>query len=78
MNTGVATSSSAALPFDDDSWEDLLNFIEEKQVIPVLGPELLTVQTDEGPKNLFMTGSPESWPRGWGVTAAKVCRHRRP
>src|ERR1700712_5253138 len=53
MNTGLTASTFAALPFDEDAWEDLLNFIEEKQVIPVIGPELLTVQTDEGPQNLY-------------------------
>ena len=26
---------------DDDAWEDLLNFIEERRVIPIVGPELL-------------------------------------
>src|SRR6266566_5028459 len=25
---------------DDDAWEDLLNFIEERRVIPIIGPEL--------------------------------------
>jgi hypothetical protein len=53
MNSGLAPLGSAALPFDDDAWEDLLNFIEEKKVIPVIGPELLTVKTEEGPKNLY-------------------------
>lgn len=53
MNPGLAPLGSAALPFDDDAWEDLLNFIEEKKVIPVIGPELLTVKTEEGPKNLY-------------------------
>jgi len=28
---------------DDDAWEDLLNFIEERRVIPIIGPELLQV-----------------------------------
>jgi hypothetical protein len=40
-----------ALPqkqFDDDAWDDLLNFIEERRVIPIIGPELLRVQTDRG------------------------------
>ena len=32
--------------FDDDAWEDLLNYIEEKRVIPIVGPELCTIQTD--------------------------------
>jgi hypothetical protein len=53
MNTELAPSSSAAVPFDDDAWEDLLNFIEEKRVIPVVGPELLTVATETGPQNLY-------------------------
>ncbi len=53
MNAGLAPSPALTVPFDDDAWEDLLNFIEEKRVIPVLGPELLTVETDEGPKNLY-------------------------
>jgi hypothetical protein len=39
--------------FDDDAWEDLLNFIEEKQVIPIVGPELVVVQTEAGPENLY-------------------------
>ena len=39
--------------FDDDAWEDLLNFVEEKRVIPIVGPELATVQTDAGPENLY-------------------------
>ena len=34
---------------DDDAWDDLLNFIEERQVIPIIGPELLQVDTDKGP-----------------------------
>jgi len=33
-------------------WEDLLNFIEEKRVIPIVGPELLRVETDTGPRLL--------------------------
>ena len=40
-----------ALPqkqFDDDAWDDLLNYIEERRVIPIIGPELLRVQTDRG------------------------------
>jgi len=44
---------SSVAAFDDDAWEDLLNFIEEKQVIPIIGPELVVVQTDAGPENLY-------------------------
>ena len=38
---------------DDDAWEDLLNFIEERHVIPIVGPELLKVETDNGPRLLY-------------------------
>lgn len=38
---------------DDDAWDDLLNFIEERRVIPIIGPELLTVATDSGPRLLY-------------------------
>ena len=37
---------------DEDAWEDLLNFIEEKRVIPIVGPELLKVETEGGPRLL--------------------------
>ncbi|HVU22608.1 MAG TPA: toll/interleukin-1 receptor domain-containing protein [Opitutus sp.] len=42
-----------AVPFDDDVWEDLLNYIEEKRVIPIVGPELLKVDTESGPRALL-------------------------
>jgi hypothetical protein len=38
---------------DEDAWEDLLNFIEERRVIPIIGPELLKVDTDTGPRLLY-------------------------
>jgi len=38
---------------DEDAWEDLLNFIEEKRVIPIVGPELLKVETPTGPRLLY-------------------------
>jgi hypothetical protein len=38
---------------DDDAWDDLLNFIEEKRVIPIVGPELLKVETETGPRLLY-------------------------
>ena len=49
----VESPTSAVTSFDDDAWEDLLNFIEEKQVIPIIGPELVVVQTEAGPENLY-------------------------
>jgi len=38
---------------DDDAWEDLLNFIEERRVIPIIGPELQKVETEDGPRLLY-------------------------
>jgi hypothetical protein len=38
---------------DDDGWEDLLNYIEERRVIPIIGPELLKVETESGPRLLY-------------------------
>jgi hypothetical protein len=55
---------SAVAPFDDDAWEDLLNYIEEKRVIPIIGPELVVVQTDAGPENLYR-GSPAHSRHAW-------------
>lgn len=40
-------------PFDEDAWDDLLNYIEEKRVIPIVGPELLKVETENGPQLLL-------------------------
>ncbi|MDX2185367.1 MAG: toll/interleukin-1 receptor domain-containing protein [Opitutaceae bacterium] len=53
----LSTSSVApgvdASTFDDDAWDDLLNYIEEKRVIPIVGPELLSVEAETGPVNLY-------------------------
>ncbi|HEY1091249.1 MAG TPA: hypothetical protein VGE47_09165, partial [Burkholderiaceae bacterium] len=38
---------------DDDAWDDLLSFIEERRVIPIIGPELLEVSTETGPRLLY-------------------------
>jgi TIR domain-containing protein/SIR2-like protein len=38
---------------DDDAWDDLLSFIEERRVIPIVGAELLQVQTDRGARLLY-------------------------
>jgi len=53
MNLVLESPSNSVVSFDDDAWEDLLNFIEEKRVIPLIGPELLTVETESGPQNLY-------------------------
>jgi len=38
---------------DEDAWDDLLSFIEERRVIPIIGPELLQVTTERGPRLLY-------------------------
>ena len=40
--------------FDEDAWDDLLNFIEEHRVIPIIGPDLLRVQTGSGLRPLYV------------------------
>jgi TIR domain/SIR2-like domain len=52
----MSTGTAAPLPLaslDDDAWDDLLSFIEERRVIPIVGPELLMVRTDAGPRLLY-------------------------
>jgi hypothetical protein len=38
---------------DEDAWEDLLSFIEERRVIPIVGPEMLQVTTPSGAQLLY-------------------------
>ena len=48
------TAAAPALDhFDEDAWDDLLNYIEERRVIPIVGPDLLRVQTDRGLRPLY-------------------------
>ncbi len=50
-STARLTLPDASL--DEDAWEDLLTFIEERRVIPIVGPELLMVATEERPRLLY-------------------------
>jgi hypothetical protein len=43
----------SAPTLDDDAWGDLLDYIEDRRVIPIVGPELLTVDTAGGPRLLY-------------------------
>jgi hypothetical protein len=52
-DTSLSSALPSAAPFHDDVWEDLLNYIEEKRVIPIVGPELLKVETDTRPRLLL-------------------------
>ncbi len=49
----VESPVSGVSSFDDDAWDDLLNYIEEKRVIPIVGPELCLIQTEAGSENLY-------------------------
>lgn len=48
-----ATATTVLQGFDDDAWDDLLNYIEERRVIPIIGPDLMRVQTDRGLRPLY-------------------------
>ena len=48
-----STAVAVLQDFDDDAWDDLLNYIEERRVIPIIGPDLLRVQTDGGLRPLY-------------------------
>ncbi len=53
MNPEASSASLSAASIYDDVWDDLLNYIEEKRVIPIVGPELLKVETENGPRLLL-------------------------
>jgi hypothetical protein len=46
--TVLSAAADATTKFDEDAWDDLLNYIEEHQVIPIIGPDLLRVPTERG------------------------------
>jgi hypothetical protein len=54
MGAAAATLETSGLPhLDEDAWDDLLNYIEERRVIPIVGPDLLRVETEHGPRLLY-------------------------
>ncbi len=54
QSMNLAPANNAPLQeFDEDAWDDLLNYIEERRVIPIIGPDLLRVQTDAGVRPLY-------------------------
>ncbi len=54
MTSGSGSAARVAgATLDEDAWEDLLSFIEERRVIPIVGPELLRVATERGPRPLM-------------------------
>ncbi|HEY2037418.1 MAG TPA: toll/interleukin-1 receptor domain-containing protein [Steroidobacteraceae bacterium] len=51
--TGTTASLAPGGTLGEDAWDDLLSFIEERRVIPIVGPELLMVATEERPRLLY-------------------------
>jgi hypothetical protein len=51
-NSGAALQLAHSA-LDEDAWDDLLSYIEERRVIPIVGPEMLQVTTDKGPRLLY-------------------------
>ncbi|MBW4050262.1 MAG: toll/interleukin-1 receptor domain-containing protein [Proteobacteria bacterium] len=51
MNAAAPIPPETAL--DENAWEDLLSFIEERRVIPIVGPELLMVASEGRPRLLY-------------------------
>lgn len=51
--TVLSAAMDPVVGFDEDAWDDLLNYIEEHRVIPIIGPDLLRVQTDTGFRPLY-------------------------
>ena len=49
--TGMTTTLQV---FDEDAWDDLLNYIEERRVIPIIGPDLLRVEIDGVSRPLYV------------------------
>jgi hypothetical protein len=49
----MAADTSSLQHLDEDAWDDLLNYIEERRVIPIVGPDLLRVDTGQGPRLLY-------------------------
>ena len=51
--TILPVPSGIAQGFDEDAWDDLLNYIEERRAIPIVGPDPLRVNTPGGPRPLY-------------------------
>jgi hypothetical protein len=51
MSAAAPAPPEAAL--DEDAWDDLLSFIEERRVIPIVGPELLMMSAEDRPRLLY-------------------------
>ena len=55
----MSHGSAAIVPsttLDEDAWDDLLSFIEERRVIPIVGPELLLTNLTGHPTLVLPNG----------------------
>jgi hypothetical protein len=60
MALGEGANASAADAWDDESWDDLLAYIEAGSVVPIIGPACYPVEIAVAPRRL--TGmSPSVW-----------------
>jgi len=41
------------MPMSDRAWEDLLAYVADRKVVPIIGPELLAIPTGQGEINLY-------------------------
>lgn len=46
-------AKTADTPEHEELWEDLLAFMEEGKIVPVVGPDLLTIPTEKGESTLY-------------------------
>jgi hypothetical protein len=46
MNSGTTPASTAAATWGQRNWDELLSYIEQKSVIPVIGPDLVLVERE--------------------------------
>ena len=53
MTQALRLVPAPSTTLDDDAWDDLLDYIEDRRVVPIVGPELLKVDTDSGPRLLY-------------------------
>jgi hypothetical protein len=47
MSAEISRESTATPDLGDDFWDNLVDYIDDRKVIPVIGPELVTVREDD-------------------------------
>ena len=76
---GPESANTQALPclWNENIWDELLGAIKDQQVIPIVGPDLLIMETEAGEISLdrFLAGRLADMN---GVPPTRSCRPRRP